>query len=160
MTKKEQNALYYQKNKEKIKARAKKWAQENPEKVRARQKRFHEKNPDAKKGYCKKYAQANPEIYRQATKKWRQNNPEKINAINAKRIAGRENRTPSWADLDAIQSFYEKARELTEQTGVKHHVDHIIPMHGDLVSGFHVENNLQVIPANENQMKSNKYEVA
>ena len=41
-----------------------------------------------------------------------------------------------------------------------HHVDHIIPLHGKLVSGLHVESNLQVITQAANCTKSNKYEVA
>jgi len=68
----------------------------------------------------------------------------------AKRRAAKLQRTVAWADLAAISDFYMKCPEGYE-------VDHIIPLQGKLVSGLHVENNLQYLKQRENRSKSNKY---
>lgn len=59
---------------------------------------------------------------------------------------------PLWADPNKIRDIY-----LNRPKG--YHVDHIIPLQGKLVSGLHVENNLQYLPAKENIAKFNRYEV-
>jgi hypothetical protein len=81
------------------------------------------------------------------------------NANSAKRHAAKLRRTPPWADQALIRSVYEQARQLTESTGVEHHVDHIYPLQGRLVSGLHVHTNLQVLPGADNCRKNNRYEV-
>lgn len=48
------------------------------------------------------------------------------------------------------------SRSISKKTGTQHHVDHIIPLQGKLVSGLHVPWNLRIIPAHENLSKSNK----
>ena len=74
------------------------------------------------------------------------------------RRKAKRQRTPVWADRSAIRIFYIEARNLTLQTGVKHHVDHIIPLRGKHVSGLHIESNLQVIPATANIKKRNHFD--
>lgn len=79
-------------------------------------------------------------------KEWRENNPERraayYEATKAERLArtrayqlGRRNRTPAWADLDAIEAIYIEAARLSREIGVQHHVDHVIPLNGKYVSG-------------------------
>lgn len=61
------------------------------------------------------------------------------------------NQTPKWADLDKIAEIYRNRPK-------GYHVDHIIPLNGKLVSGFHIESNLQYLSASENLSKSNNFE--
>lgn len=69
---------------------------------------------------------------------------------SAKRYAGKIDRTPRWANLEKIKEFYSNCPE-------GYHVDHIIPLQGKLVSGLHVDNNLQYLTAKENLTKGNRF---
>lgn len=90
-------------------------------------------------------------------KTWAQKNKTTINAIAAKRRAALLNRTPPWANKSHIADFFHAA-DVLSRGGVRFHVDHIVPLQGKLVSGLHVENNLQILPAHINTSKGNKYE--
>jgi hypothetical protein len=89
-------------------------------------------------------------------RKYKSKNPQK----SAEERATKLKRTPKWlSDIHrkAMNLFYQQAKNLTKQTGVLHHVDHIVPLNGKTVSGLHVPWNLQVITAKENCSKSNKF---
>jgi hypothetical protein len=94
--------------------------------------------------------------------KYRSKNKDKINAYKAKHRAAKLNRTPGWlrpVDFRHIQEIYNIARRLTEETKTLHHVDHIIPLQGKIVSGLHVPTNLRVIKAADNVKKSNSFQI-
>lgn len=107
----------------------------------------------------KRYKQKHPELNRAQVKKWKLKNPAKVRAQKAKRRAAKLNRTPSWlrpVDFRHIQVYYEISRRQTQATGIKHHVDHVVPLQGETVSGLHVPWNLQVLEGRENSRKNNK----
>lgn len=69
---------------------------------------------------------------------------------SATRRAALLRRTPKWADLSEIKEIYDKCP-------LGYHVDHIIPLQGEKVSGLHVHNNLQYLTPKENSAKKNKF---
>ena len=82
-----------------------------------------------------------------------------VNHINSVRRAAKIQRTVSWANLDAIRAIYTECSALNSLHGKRtYHVDHIIPLQGSMVSGLHVESNLQIVLAIDNLTKSNKYD--
>lgn len=81
---------------------------------------------------------------------WAKHNPGKATANVVRRTTAKLQRTPAWANLHNIQQLYVQAQQL----GLV--VDHIYPLRGKLVSGLHVENNLQLLTKTENAAKGNK----
>ena len=150
---------YNQANREKIAVRKKAYNQANREKVAARDKARYEANRETKLAKIKAWREANREKEIARKKAWAEANPDKINARNAKRRAAKLQRSPTWANLRDIETIYASAKRVEDCSGVPMHVDHIIPLRGELVSGLHVASNLQVIPASQNCSKSNNFDI-
>ena len=144
----ERSRLKNQKYRENRLAKAKQWRDENKEKQAAATKAWREANPERIK--C---------VYRD----WAERNRDKVNAKWMKRDAAKKNRTPSWLTEDhlwMIEQACDIANKRSKAVGIPFHVDHIVPLQGKTVSGLHVPWNLQVIPAKQNQSKSNSWQGA
>jgi len=110
------------------------------------------------KGYCdyhyNKYFYRKTDKFKTSIKKWYRKwyQTEKgkayIDNVNKKRKQRIKTQTPKWANLDAIKQFY-----LNCPKGYV--VDHIVPLAGKIVSGLHVENNLQYLTKKANSQKWN-----
>lgn len=74
-----------------------------------------------------------------------------------RRRRARDAATPKWANLELVREFYRLANRISLSSGIKHHVDHIVPLKSDIVCGLHNQFNLQVIPGKDNLRKHNRY---
>lgn len=151
------NGKYYKENKEQISKRKKEYDKLNLHLGRARNKTYREKNKERLKINNEEYRKNNKDKIKATSKKYRQNNKGKVNARVVKRQLAKLQRIPAWADNWKIQQFYIMAQKLTKLYGVEFHVDHKIPLQGKLVSGLHIETNLQIITESENCKKGNKF---
>ena len=150
----------------------------DPEKRRAANRASYAKHIETRRAKYRGYSRANWRRFYSASNaaKWRADNPErwkelqrksdlkrwktpKYRAMNAEKMRRRRTSMPPWADIAAIRSVYLEAQRLTAITGVRHEVDHILPLKSETVSGLHVETNLRVIPGRENASKGNRIRV-
>ena len=147
-------------------AKKKEWEQNNKDKVQAYSKKYRKDNLDriSKDNIirCKEYYTKNKEDLKYYQKSYKKANKGIVNAQNSKRRAQKILATPLWVlsnkeELNKIEKLYKEAIRLTETTGIEHHVDHIIPLLGKNVSGFHCYENLQILTAEENMKKGNRH---
>ena len=104
----------------------------------------------------RKYKKENPDVIKATVRRYKRNNKGKVNADTRLRQTKKINATPIWVDKNKIKKVYEMAQWLENLTGLKYHVDHIIPLRGKNVCGLHCWNNLQILEASINESKGNK----
>jgi len=131
----------YAANKEAGQERTAQWRRDNPEKVKAQADRSTERYRTDEEYRKRRLAYGRP------------NNA----ALCAKRVAAKLNRTPPWANLKRIERVYMLAAWASKFTDEPLHVDYIIPLRGKNISGLHVYENLQILPAQDNIVKSNTW---
>lgn len=123
---------------------------------------FRLANPDKYSLYCKKYRERNPtkaaeyteknkEKINSYTKEWTKNNKEKS---RAKCVAYRTRRIKAALNYE---KYKDEIVEIYKNCPEGYEVDHIIPLKGKNVRGFHVPWNLQYLPKIENRKKGNRY---
>jgi len=108
----------------------------------------------------REYYEKNKESVLEGTRDWNRRNPGRQSALDAKARCKKNNRVPTWLtpkDFEVMSRFYVEAARLTESTGIKYVVDHIIPLNGRYVSGLHVPTNLQIMTSGENSAKYNNW---
>jgi len=152
---------YYQKDPQKYRDRATAYARENPEKVRSSARLTRHKRSDQMRAYFANY-------YIENKDRIRANVTARVQALGSamlpiyaaqtmKRYAGKVKATPAWASQKAIRLVYQEAVAVTLKTGVRHEVDHIVPIMSKKVCGLHVEHNLQILEKIANIRKGNRH---
>jgi hypothetical protein len=117
-----------------------------------------EQRKELRRLLARKEYERNSESYKKRAAIWRSKNPAKAVMAGRKRQLALTRATPlwlteaQWAEMNAI---YDRAWSLVRSTGVKHEVDHIIPLRHKRASGLHIAMNLAIIPKTDNRRKSN-----
>lgn len=166
-------------NRDKKNSRKREWHFENHESQLSYMKDYRESNPEFMKFIKKRHYDHNTEEILAKGKVWRENNkeyftiyqrdkykenPAKFRAFSSKYRAIKIQRTLDFSDpyLKELNEFcisetFQQSEDLKRFFGVDYHVDHIIPMQGDDVSGLHVWYNLQPLEGIENSSKNNSF---
>lgn len=144
---------YRKLNKEALTEKSRKFKEEHRDEINSKNRKRYYLKKDNKLFLERKHLHA---------KKYKANNKGCVNANTVKRYTAKLHRTPLWMtdeELKQIKALYIEASRLTKETGISHHVDHIIPLQGELVSGLHTINNLQILTEKENCSKHNIFVV-
>ena len=156
-----------------VKWNSKKWRAKNREKVKEQNKAYREKDSSKlaqkeyqqeyaknndRSEYQKKYRSENRQALSDKKREYNERHPELKRANSARYRTFKMQRSPSWADQERINEIYESAKKAADETGIPHHVDHVIPLQGKNVSGLHHQDNLLIVPGAENLSKGNRFE--
>ena len=117
------------------------WAHK-PEELKAKKARSYQRNREV--------INAKNKVYYESNRDW-------FAARNVAKKAGLKQATPVWADPEEIKLMYQIAARVSRETGIPHHVDHIVPTKGKNVCGLHTPANLQLLTQKENDSKGNKH---
>jgi hypothetical protein len=152
----------YEKNKDKILARAKKWRQENKDKINETRKAWVSKNKEHLREYGRKRYKEKKDQIKKIQKKYYENNKHIYRKNAALYFANRKSNTPSFIlecpiENERVKNIYRLRQIITEATGVEHHVDHMWPLAD---GGPHWSGNMQIISAEENIKKSGTVDTA
>ena len=139
----------------------KRWRNENRERTKIKdqkyRKEYYKKHKERLLEQNKKWKRKNHKRHLVLCSDWHKNNPGKSRALYAKQRAIKRQAFVSWANLEKIKEIYKEAARLTREKNIVHHVDHIYPLTSKYMCGLHVETNLQILTAEENIAKSNRW---
>jgi hypothetical protein len=156
--------IHYIQNSETYKKNAEDWRLKNPDSYERRKETYFSRDDVkiASRTRTREWAAANPERKRQMDLEFAEKNKALVTSYKAKRRATLRQAMPSWLTQDQIlqiRAIYAEAKRLSDETGIPHDVDHIVPLAGKIVSGLHVPWNLRAIPKIENNRRPRIYQI-
>lgn len=130
---------------------ARDWRRRNKDKVKI----YNRRRRKHRGAYKRRWRAANPGASRAYLQRWFKEHPGKRNEYRAAHEARKKNAVSKLTSQQRTQvaAMYVAARLMTLNTGVRYHVDHIIPLSR---GGKHHPRNLQILTAEQNQRKSAK----
>jgi hypothetical protein len=163
---------YRLKNPEQYREREQKYREQNREKILEINNRYKErKGAENMKAYwanryrekfeeialkTKEYSK-DPEVKKRKkaySLEYYKKNRHRYRALSKKSKMRRKNALLPSTDSEAVREIYYQREKISEETGVLHHVDHIIPL---AIGGAHHQDNLRVITGKENLEKGFRY---
>lgn len=166
---------YYKNNKEECLRKMRERYRENRDRYLEQGRKYYHRTKEMKKEQRRAYREANADMIREQKRRWSQKNRDYVLGEKKRHYeenkelyyrAGRKRRS---IQLMAYVPFDPELLEIVEKeaedkrlkmekiTGVKHHIDHIVPLNSPIVCGLHAWTNLQVISYRENIGKGNRY---
>jgi len=176
IARKEKDSIWRSANRESLNALNREWYAKNKEKIAITHKLYRENNKERNQERHKIYSKENRVKIRDATRARYQENPEKMLSIKHEWIAKNKEyyrarsaeyesvkrctvkqATPVCANKFFMREIYHLAQLRTKCLGIRHSVDHIVPLQSAIVCGLHIENNLRVIQSKANISKGNRF---
>ena len=134
-------------------ARSINWKRSNPEANAT----WWNANRQRRRDAFRVWREANIDRVRSNYKAWAAANPDIVAANARHRELSKVRATPAWIDKRTMRPLYSEANRLTKLTGIRHEVDHIVPLRNRNVCGLHVPWNLQVITQAMKRRKTNHH---
>lgn len=147
---------YYTINKRIILTKDREYREDNKENIAVRMREYYENNKGIFAVRVKDYYENNKEIFAIRMKEYQKNNRGKCNSLKTARELRKIRATPMWSEKKDIEALYNESARLTRETGIIHHVDHVIPVTHPLVQGLHVLANLRILTADKNISRGNR----